>query len=123
SAISFQNQKFPLALDFTGDFDRLGDKVQHLLIDGAAVTGDKEEAERGAVGLANQEHGRDAAADAANGACAMRRERAGIHDAEVTFAVHDFADERLTAKANWSNWRPTHPVAPSQWRDTCPQGG
>jgi hypothetical protein len=28
----------------------------------------------------------------------VRRERAGVHHTEVTFAVHDLADERLQAE-------------------------
>src|SRR5262249_32213520 len=60
----------------------------------------KKEVKRGAIGLANEQDGRDSSADAANGAGTMRSERTRIHDAEVTFAVHDFAGERLWAETN-----------------------
>src|SRR5881628_771942 len=82
--VGAEDEQLTLALDFAGDFHRLGDEVQDVFVHGLAITGDEEEIERGAVGPTDQEHRRDAAADAANGAGAVRRERAWIHHAEVT---------------------------------------
>jgi hypothetical protein len=74
-------------------------EVQDVFVHRLAIAGNEEEIERWAVGLADEEHGRDAAADAADGAGAVGRQLAGVHHAEVTFAVHDFAHERLLAEA------------------------
>ena len=69
--VGAQREQLALAHDFAGDFDRLGDEVENLFVHGLAIAGDEEEVERGAIGLADEKHGWDAAAEAAYGASAV----------------------------------------------------
>jgi len=60
-----------------GNFQWLRDEVEHLFVHRLAVAGDEQEVERSAVWLADEKHGRDAAADAANRAGAVRGQLSG----------------------------------------------
>jgi len=51
-----ENQQLALALDFTGDFDRLGDEIQELFVHRLAVAGEEQEIEREAVRPAHEQH-------------------------------------------------------------------
>jgi hypothetical protein len=93
-----------LTLDFAGDFDRLGDKVQDLFVYWLAVAGNEKEVERGAVGLAHKQHRRDSPTDAANGTGTVSRQVARIHHSKEAFAVHNLTDERLLTETD-RGWR------------------
>src|SRR6266478_6550616 len=72
--------------------------LEHLFVDGFAIGGDEKKIDRRAVLLPHQQHRRTPTADAADGARAVWRKLAGVHHAQETFAVHDFARERLFAE-------------------------
>ena len=40
--VSAEDEQLALALDFAGDFDRLGDEIQDLFVHGLAVAGDEQ---------------------------------------------------------------------------------
>ena len=98
--VGAKDEQVALTFDFTSNFDWLGRERQDLLVHWTPVAGDEQEVERGTIGAADEEDRRDATADAANGAGPVGCERPGIHHPEVTFAVHDFAEERLLAETD-----------------------
>ena len=55
--ISAQDEQPALALDLAGDFNWLGDEFDYFFVHRFAFAGNKQEIDRGAVRLADEEHG------------------------------------------------------------------
>jgi hypothetical protein len=94
---SAENQPVTLSFDVAGDLHRLGDQVQHLLVNRLAVSRNEQQINRRASLLPHEQYGRHAPADATDRTRAVWQELARIHHSEEAFAVHDFAGERLPA--------------------------
>src|SRR5581483_5835798 len=83
--VGAQRQRVSLPRNFTRDFNGLGNEIKYLIIHRLAVGGYQKKIECRTVLLSDHQHGRDAAADAIDGAGAVRFELAGVHHAEKTF--------------------------------------
>jgi hypothetical protein len=96
-----EGEEGAVLFDEAGDLDGFGDEGEDLFIEGFAVSGGEEEAGGLAILIPDDEDGGNAAADATDGAGAVGDELAGVHDAEVAFAVDDFAGEGLAAEIDF----------------------
>lgn len=98
-----------------GDTERLGDEVQHLPVQRAAVCADQQQHLHGAAVIPRDERRRDATADASCGTVTVHLALARVHYSQIALTVNDLPAQLDFAEVHQPTTR-AHRVARSLYR-------
>ena len=87
-------QLVSVALDRAEDLHGLGDELENLLVEGAAIDTHHEQVKHFSLGVGGSQDGWHAATDAAHRTGAMCLFSPRLHDPQIALGIDDFTDQQ-----------------------------